>query len=40
MTPDVFWEGPALGAYDQALDLQLHEEQKEFLAGESLCRAV
>jgi hypothetical protein len=38
--PDVSWESPALGAYDLDYDLQQHAFQKEFLAGDSLCRAV
>ena len=38
--PDVSWESPALGTYDRAYDLQQHAFQKEFLAGDSLCRAV
>jgi hypothetical protein len=40
VTPDVTWEGQALGAYDQQFDLQQHAVQKEFLAGDPLCRAV
>jgi hypothetical protein len=40
VTPDIYWEGAALGAYDQAFDLEQHAVQKEFLAGDSLCRAV
>ncbi len=40
VTPDVSWESAALGAYDQAFDLEQHAFQKEFLAGDSLCRAV
>ena len=38
--PDIYWEADALGAYDQAYDLQMHDAQKQFLAGDSLCRAV
>ena len=38
--PDVSWEGSALGAYDQAFDLDQHDLQKRFLAGDALCRAV
>jgi hypothetical protein len=40
VTPDVYWESEALGAYDHAFDLQQHAVQKDFLAGDSLCRAV
>jgi hypothetical protein len=40
VTPDISWETAALGSYDQAFDLQQHAMQKEFLAGDSLCRAV
>ena len=40
MTPDIFWSSEALGAYDKDFDLQQHAMQKEFLAGDSLCRAV
>src|SRR5829696_3171004 len=38
--PDIYWEANALGAYDKAFDLQMHEAQKSFLAGDPLCRAV
>ena len=38
--PDIYWEADALGAYDQGFDLAQHAVQKEFLAGDSLCRAV
>jgi hypothetical protein len=38
--PDIYWEADALGAYDKAFDLQMHEAQKSFLAGDPLCRAV
>jgi hypothetical protein len=42
VTPDIYWEGSPLGDYDQAMDLQLHDEQKSFYSGmsESLCKAV
>jgi hypothetical protein len=40
VTPDISWETEALGAYDQAFDLEQHAVQKDFLAGDSLCRAV
>ena len=38
--PDIYWEADALGAYDKAFDLQQHEAQKQFLAGDPLCKAV
>jgi len=38
--PDIYWEANALGAYDQAFDLQMHQAQKQFLAGDPLCKAV
>jgi hypothetical protein len=38
--PDIYWEADALGAYDRAFDLQMHETQKQFLAGDPLCKAV
>ena len=40
VTPDIFWSSDALGAYDKDFDLQQHAAQKEFLAGDGLCRAV
>jgi hypothetical protein len=40
VTPDIYWESDSLGAYDQAFDLQMHEEQKSFYAGDGLCKAV
>jgi hypothetical protein len=41
VTPDIYWEGVPLGAYDKEMDLQLHAEQKSFYGGaESLCKAV
>jgi hypothetical protein len=40
VTPDIFWAAEALDAYDQEFDLAQHAVQKEFLAGDSLCRAV
>jgi hypothetical protein len=40
VTPDVYWEAKALEAYDQDFDLRMHALQKEFLATDSLCRAV
>ena len=38
--PDIYWEADALGAYDKSFDLQMHETQKQFLAGDPLCKAV
>ena len=38
--PDIFWEADALGAYDQAFDLEMHAMQKQFFAGDPLCKAV
>jgi hypothetical protein len=38
--PDIYWEADALGTYDKAFDLQMHETQKQFLAGDPLCKAV
>ena len=38
--PDIYWEADALGAYDKAFDLQMHDAQKTFLAGDPLCKAV
>ena len=40
VTPDVYWEGVPLGAYDKAKDLELHQVQKDFFSGDSLCKAV
>ena len=40
VTPDIYWEADALGAYDKEFDLQQHAVQKEFLAGDPLCKAV
>ena len=40
VTPDVYWESDALGEYDQAFDLQMHEVQKQFYVGMSGCKAV
>jgi hypothetical protein len=40
VTPDVFWASEALGDYDLAFDLEQHALQKEFYAGDSLCKAV
>ena len=40
VTPDIYWEADALGAYDKEFDLQQHAAQKDFLAGDPLCKAV
>jgi hypothetical protein len=40
VTPDIFWSADALGSYDKEYDLQQHAAQKEFLAGDPLCKAV
>jgi hypothetical protein len=40
VTPDIYWEQKALDAYDRDFDLRMHAVQKEFLAGDGLCRAV
>ncbi|MBA2297643.1 MAG: hypothetical protein H0W14_06345 [Actinobacteria bacterium] len=40
VTPDIFWESDSLGSYDRDFDLQMHEEQKSFYAGDGLCKAV
>jgi hypothetical protein len=40
VTPDIYWESDALGAYDQAFDLQMHATQKQFYAGMAGCKAV
>lgn len=38
--PDIYWEANALTEYDKEFDLQQHALQKEFLAGDPLCKAV
>jgi hypothetical protein len=40
VTPDVYWESDALGPYDKAFDLQMHDAQKQFYAGMAGCKAV
>lgn len=40
VTPDIYWESEALGAYDLQFDLQMHETQKQFYAGMNGCKAV
>ena len=40
VTPDVMWQGNALGTYDPSLDQQLADEQRQTFAADHLCRAV
>jgi len=40
VTPDVMWQGQPLGAYNQALDLELHEEQRTLYGSDTLCKPV
>lgn len=40
VTPDVMWEGQSLGAYNQTLDLELHEEQRALYGPDTLCKPV
>ena len=40
VTPDVVWEGTPLGAYDRALDLELHELQRTLYSNDALCKPV
>jgi hypothetical protein len=40
VTPDVMWEGTPLGAYDRALDLELHELQRTMYSNDRLCKPV
>ena len=40
VTPDVYWETEALGAYDQAFDLAQHDVQKAFYSDTRACKAV
>jgi len=40
VTPDIYWEAEALGAYDQVFDLAQHAVQKQFYAGTNTCKAV
>jgi hypothetical protein len=40
VTPDIYWEADALTTYDKGFDLQQHAVQKEFFAGDPLCKAV
>ena len=38
VTPDMFWQGAAPGAYSRELDLQANEDQRQFAAQDKLCR--
>ena len=40
VTPDIYWESDALGAYDKDFDLAQHEVQREFYAGTAACKPV
>jgi hypothetical protein len=40
VTPDVTWEGAALGAYDRALDLRLADAQRTLVGSDPLCKPV
>ena len=40
VTPDVMWQGEPLGSYNQALDLELHEEQRALYGPDTLCKPV
>jgi hypothetical protein len=40
VTPDVYWEAEALGAYDRDFDLAQHEAQREFYSGTAACKPV
>lgn len=40
VTPDVMWQDQSLGAYNQVLDLQLHEEQRALYGPDTLCKPV
>jgi hypothetical protein len=40
VTPDVSWEGSALGPYDASVDRQLAEVQRATMASDPLCRPV
>ena len=40
VTPDVMWQGTTLGAYDESLDRQLTEVQRETYASDTLCKPV
>ncbi len=38
VTPDVLWEGASPGSYNRAVDLADLERQKQFLAGDNVCK--
>ena len=38
--PDVAWEGAAPGAYDEALDRQLVEQQRAVYGNDTLCKPL
>ena len=40
VTPDVMWQGNALGAYDPSLDRQLAAEERQLFVSDGLCKAV
>ena len=40
VTPDVMWQGEALGQYDASLDRQLADVQRELYASDNLCKPV
>ena len=40
VTPDVMWQGNALGAYDPSLDQQLAEMQRQTYGSDRLCKPV
>ncbi|MSO95706.1 MAG: hypothetical protein EXQ81_07920 [Thermoleophilia bacterium] len=40
VTPDVMWQGPALGAYDAILDQELADAQRETYSTDRLCKPV
>jgi hypothetical protein len=40
VTPDIMWEGAPLGRYDQARDLAIHQQQKQYFADDALCKPV
>ena len=40
VTPDVYWESPALGPYDRAHDLAMQELQRELYGPDARCKPV
>ena len=40
VTPDMMWQGPSPGAYDESADRQLAETQRETYASDALCKPV